>query len=158
MTVTAVRIKGMDLNGDQKALKLGTNLAITAGVLDTVADSNQQWKATQAVAKGDAVYFNATADEADIGAAGALATAKVRGLALETILAAATGAFISSGRIDGVGSGWTAGAPVYLSLTGTTRNTLTDTPPAGTDEVLQIIGYAINATDLQIDIQDPIEL
>jgi len=39
----------------------------------------------------------------------------------------------------------TIGAPVYLSLTGTTTNTVTVTAPSATDDVVKIIGHALTA-------------
>ena len=42
----------------------------------------------------------------------------------------------------------TIGAPVYISLTGTTTNTVTVTAPSATDEVVQIVGYALTANEM----------
>jgi hypothetical protein len=40
---------------------------------------------------------------------------------------------------------WTVGGWIYLSTNGTTGNTLTQTAPSGTDEVVQILGVATHA-------------
>jgi len=41
---------------------------------------------------------------------------------------------------------WTIGAPIYVSTTGTTTNTLTQTAPTGDGDQIQIVGYALSAT------------
>lgn len=40
---------------------------------------------------------------------------------------------------------WTPGRPIYLSVAGTTGNTLTHTAPSGSNNVIQIIGVATHA-------------
>lgn len=40
---------------------------------------------------------------------------------------------------------WTVGGLVYLSTTGTTGNTLTQTPPSATNNVIQVVGVATHA-------------
>ncbi len=40
---------------------------------------------------------------------------------------------------------WTLGGVVYLSTTGTTTNTLTQTPPSSTNNAIQPLGVAIAA-------------
>jgi hypothetical protein len=40
---------------------------------------------------------------------------------------------------------WTVGGVVYLSTTGTSGNTLTQTAPTGTGKVVQILGIATHA-------------
>ena len=41
---------------------------------------------------------------------------------------------------------WTVGSNIYLSTTGTTTNTMTQTAPSGTNQVIQILGWATSAT------------
>ena len=41
--------------------------------------------------------------------------------------------------------GWMVDGPIYLSATGTTGNTLTQTPPVTTDSVTQVLGVALAA-------------
>lgn len=43
---------------------------------------------------------------------------------------------------------WTIGTPIYLSITGTTTNTLTQTPPSGDGEQVVIIGYPLTADSM----------
>jgi hypothetical protein len=40
---------------------------------------------------------------------------------------------------------WTVGGLIYLTVTGTTGNTLSQTMVSGTDDVVQIIGIATHA-------------
>lgn len=40
---------------------------------------------------------------------------------------------------------WTVGGLIYISTTGTTGDTLTQTAPSGTDDVVQIVGVALTA-------------
>lgn len=40
---------------------------------------------------------------------------------------------------------WTVGERVYLSTTGTTGNTMTQTAPSGTDDCVVVIGTATHA-------------
>lgn len=55
---------------------------------------------------------------------------------------------VKSGSAKGVLTAATAGTPYYLSTTGT----LTATPPAATGNVDIIMGIALNATDLHVQI------
>jgi len=43
---------------------------------------------------------------------------------------------------------WTPGKLIYLTITGTTGNTLSETPPSGSNEVVQIIGVATAGDNL----------
>ncbi len=58
----------------------------------------------------------------------------------------ATGNYLTHGyvRHDAITFG-TVGGLVYLSTTGTTNNTLTQTQPAATNNVIQILGVAVAA-------------
>lgn len=106
------------------------------------------------IAQYDAVYISAndTVLKAD---ADAIGTARVIGFAPNAISAASSGTIQTSGLITGIGSAWTAGAPVYLS---TTAGALTQTAPSGSGDVIVEVGIAKNATDLQINIMKHIIL
>ena len=43
---------------------------------------------------------------------------------------------------------WTIGSPIYLTITGTTTNTLSQTPPSGNGEQVVVIGYALTADSI----------
>jgi hypothetical protein len=99
--------------------------------------------------KNDVVYQTATADEVNKARANAFATSKVVGIAAETFSNGATGRVIMRGLVEGVGSGWTAGAAIYLSTAtaGATQTAL----PSGTGNYILRLGWAKNATDLTLD-------
>lgn len=46
---------------------------------------------------------------------------------------------------------WTPGLPIYVSTTGTTGNTLTQTAPSGDLDCIQIVGYALTSTVMYFD-------
>lgn len=103
---------------------------------------------TGGIAQYNPVYVSANNTVLKASASG-IATAKVIGLAPAAISATASGAIVTKGLLTGVGSGWTAGAPVYLS---TTAGATTQTAPSADDEVVIQLGVAKNATDLEIEI------
>ena len=59
-----------------------------------------------------------------------------------TVSLGATGTYLMLGVARQDAWAWTVGGLIYLSITGMTGNTLTQTAPSGTDEVVQIIGIA----------------
>jgi hypothetical protein len=71
--------------------------------------------------------------------ANASATAMV---ADATIGSGAVGNYILMGFVRHDAWNWTPGL-IYLSTTGTTTNTLTQTAPSGASNVIQVIGWAI---------------
>ena len=93
---------------------------------------------------GDAVFINATS-EAQLGDASVIATASCIGLCIAAVTTGNTGTYLLQGFARNDTWNWTPGQPIYLSLTGTTTNTLTQTAPSATNEVVQILGMAITA-------------
>ena len=63
----------------------------------------------------------------------------------------ATGDYLMLGVANQTAWSWTVGGLVYLSITGTTGNTLTQTAPSATDNVIQMIGIAIHANRMIVD-------
>jgi hypothetical protein len=112
-------------------------------------------------AKGDAVYIISTDNEVDLGDADAIADSRVIGLCGETINDAASGEVVTkqgaviTGAVTGL-AGIGPGVVVYLSVTGTTTNTLTTTAPSGTGDVVIQVGIAKNDDDLLLQLGDPI--
>jgi hypothetical protein len=66
-------------------------------------------------------------------------------MALETIALNGSGDFLQIGTARDDTWNWTVGGLIYASTTGTTGNTLTQTAPSGTDDVVQIVGVAKSA-------------
>jgi hypothetical protein len=67
-----------------------------------------------------------------------------------TLDALTLGKFLMQGIARNDAWGWTVGGMVYLSTTGTTGNTLTQTVISGTDEVVQVIGVASRSNEITI--------
>ena len=94
---------------------------------------------------GDAVYIDSDG-EAHIADASSVSTAGVLFMAAATITAASTGYYIQPGSyIRDDTWNWTPGGAVYLTITGTTGNTLSQTAPSGTGEAVVIVGRATTA-------------
>lgn len=94
---------------------------------------------------GDVCYINADTEMA-IADADGIATAKVAAMCADaTINADASGNYLLMGVARDDTWNWTPGGFVYLSTTGTTGNTLTQTAPSGTDDCVVIVGVATHA-------------
>lgn len=101
------------------------------------------------VAFGDVCYMAADGD-LEFADADAASTMPALYMALGTIAAAASGQWLKLGFARNDGWSWTKGPGeaglIYVSLTGTTGNTLTQTKPSVAGDQVQIIGHAITAT------------
>lgn len=93
---------------------------------------------------GDVVYIN-TDGEAQLADADAIATAKVIGMCTETVTANNVGTYLIQGTARDDSWAWTVGGHIYLSTTGTSGNTLTQTAPSGTDDCVVVVGVATHA-------------
>ena len=101
-----------------------------------------------AVAFGD-VCFMAADGELEFADADQITTMPGLYMALGTINAAASGEWLLMGIARNDAWNWTIGAGtlglIYVSVTGTTGNTLTQTKPSGAGDQVQIVGHAISA-------------
>ena len=101
-----------------------------------------------AVAFGDVCFMAA---DGDLEFADASAVTSMPGLymALGVINAAASGEWLILGVVRNDAWDWTIGPGtlglIYVSITGTTGNTLTQTVPSGVGEQVQIVGHALSA-------------
>lgn len=93
---------------------------------------------------GDACFINSSG-KAQIGDADAIATASCVVLCVEDVVGNATGTYLLHGFFRKNSWNWTVGGVIYLSTTGTTTNTLTQTAPSGTDDVIQVLGVSVHA-------------
>ena len=94
---------------------------------------------------GDVCYIDSDG-EAHLGDADAIATSKIVAMCADASISAnSTGRYLLSGFVRDDTLNLTVGSPVYLSTTGTTGNTLTQTMPTGTDDCVVLLGIATNA-------------
>ena len=118
------------------------DLTATGLIIQLVANENQAF--------GDVCQIAVADGKAKIADASVIATSSAVCMCADaTISAAATGNYLLYGvaRQDA----WTwasAGLLIYLSLTGTTTNTLTATKPSATDEVVQIVGVSLSDDEM----------
>jgi hypothetical protein len=103
-----------------------------------------QLQAGDAMNFGDIGYIDSTG-KVKLGDADAIATAScILMCADASIASGAVGTFLVIGIARDDSWNWTIGGLIYLSTTGTTGNTLTQTAPSGTDDVIQIVGVAVS--------------
>lgn len=132
-----------------------TNKTLTdpTATVDPTPDSDHDYSggqtitltANEAQAFGDVCYIN-TDGEAQLGDADAIATSKIVVMAVATNVADASGTYVIGPAIcrDDTWN-WTVGGFIYLTVTGTTGNTLSQTAPSGADDCVVIVGVATNA-------------
>jgi len=97
------------------------------------------------LAFGDVGYIALTGKVALIDADAITSMSAVVMCADASILADASGSFLVFGIARDDTWAWTVGGLIYGTVTGTTGNTLSQTAPIGTDDVVQIIGVATHA-------------
>jgi hypothetical protein len=121
------------------------NLTAAPGSDHTASGVKIVLTANESQAIGDACYINSTG-KAQLGDADAIATAGIVAMCADaTISSAASGNYLLIGVIRDDTWAWTVGGFIYLSTTGTTGNTLTQTQPSGANDIIQIIGVATHA-------------
>lgn len=102
--------------------------------------------ASVAMAIGDLGYLVGTTGKIGLIDADAIATSYVVVMCADaTIAQDAAGTYLLKGFIRDDSWNFTAGLPVYASITGTTGNTLTQTPPTGLDDCVVLVGIAWTA-------------
>ncbi len=129
---------GVDAAGDVLlAAEPGSNLTASGVKVTLTANGNQAFGDVCRIGSdGDATIANATA----------YATASALFMCLGTVTTGSPGTYLALGIARNDTWAWTVGGLVYLSTTGTTGNTLTQTPPSGTALfVRQIMGVATHA-------------
>ncbi len=121
--------------------------------MDSEPDANVTASGTKAiftngnagnVAFGDICYIVV---DGDVEFADASVSTTMPGLvmALETIATTVSGEFLLQGFVRNDSWTWTVGGLIYVSLTGTTTNTLTQTAPSVVGEQVQVVGVATHA-------------
>lgn len=122
------------------------------GVDLTVSGITAQFTTNEAQAFGDLIYIDSSG-KSHLAKADAIATSKVIGMATGTFSSAGTGTYLLNGFARNDAWNWTVGGFVYLTTTGTTGNTLTQTAPTGTDSATVIVGIAIAADEIFVNPQ-----
>jgi len=118
------------------------DLTATGIIVRLVANENQAF--------GDVCQI-ATADgKAKIADASVIATSSATCMCADaTITGAATGNYLLLGVARQDAWNWSsADLLIYLSLTGTTTNTLTETAPSSTDEVIAVMGVSLSDDEM----------
>ncbi len=100
--------------------------------------------ASDTVAFGDVCRIDSNG-KAALAKADAIANASGICMAVVSINANATGRFLLLGVARDDTWNWTPGGLIYLSTTGTTANTLTQSAPSGSNNVIQLLGVATHA-------------
>jgi len=101
--------------------------------------------ANEAQVLGDLVYINSTY-KAQLGDADTIITSRILAMCTGTVSANNTGTYLMQGFITNNSWSFTQNQPVFLSLTGTSGNTLTQTAPTATNDCVVHIGVAVSST------------
>lgn len=96
------------------------------------------------LAFGDAVYQKSDG-EMHLGDADSASTSGVIAIAVASGSDGASSNFMFYGFLRDDSWNWTVGGLIYLSTTGTSGNTLTQTAPSGSGDIVQILGVATHA-------------
>ena len=156
------------LTDDGTTITSAENVTLAANKNLTLGDSgNQVWDVSPAANGGfsgdqESVTAGATVALRDVlyeGADGEWYLADADASATMPAMRMAVGSGVDGGAVNTITRGvvrndswtWTIGMPIYVSTTGTTTNTLTQTAPSGEFDVIQIVGYALSATVMYFD-------
>ena len=104
----------------------------------------EEFTANEAHNFGDVCFINADG-EMQLADATAIATGIVVAMAVESISANTSGDYLFFGTARDDTWAWTPGGKIFLTITGTTGNTLSQTKPTDTDECVVILGIATHA-------------
>lgn len=131
---------GVDAAGDVTITAApGSNLTASGVKITLTANENQAF--------GDVCYIGADGD-ATLANASAYATASALFMCLGTVTTGNPASYLSLGIARNDAWAWTVGGSsgfIYLSTTGTTGNTLTQTVPTTAGQVVQVLGVATHA-------------
>ena len=137
-------VEGFDETAVQTLTNKKVQLTAELGTDHTASGTTILLTATANVAFGDVCYIASTG-KASLIDADAIASMSAIVMAIATISADASGEFLLMGIARDDTWAWTVGGLMYGTVTGTTGNTLSQTAPTGTDDVVQILGVATHA-------------
>lgn len=134
-------------SGETNGIKWGNDLLVTAAPSSDHLASGLKITLTahDAQAFGDVCFINADGEAALIDADAIASMTAVVMCADASISANASGTYLLMGIARDDTWNWTVGGLIYGTVTGTSGNTLTQTAPSGTDDVVQILGVATHA-------------
>lgn len=121
------------------------NFVVASGV-STYYGETLTLTSTETQDVGDAVMIDSNG-KAHLAKADAIANANAVLLAATAVTGSAVNIYLLPGgtlRLPSSPS-WTKGGLIYLSATGTTGNTLAQSPPSSTNNVAQVLGVALTA-------------
>lgn len=151
-------------DGLPQQLQSGDTVTAAASTYTSRAVTNGE--SSSAIVIGAPVYASA-ADTVKRAQANAKATSKLAGLGLDaSVAAAATGNIITSGILIATTTQWDAVAGTTGGLTFGTYyfvdpanpGKITSTAPTTAGQCVTLVGMALSATELELDIQPPILL
>lgn len=114
----------------------GSNLTASGVKITLTANEGQAF--------GDVCYIGADGD-ATLASAAAYSTSSALFMCLGTVTTGNPASYLGFGIARNDTWAWTVGGLVYLSATGTTTNTLTQTAPSTAGQVVQVLGIATHA-------------
>jgi hypothetical protein len=145
-TTTVTNLSADLLDGQHGSYYAPASLTAIPGTDHTTSGTLISLTATANSAIGDVIYIASTG-KATFCKADAIANCPycLAICADATISANAAGNWLTHGSIRDDTWNWTVGAPVYVSTTGTTGNTLTQTITSGANNCIVIVGVALSA-------------
>jgi hypothetical protein len=151
MTETGVTFWGSLKVGSNRVLTVadglpGSGNIIPAAGAGTTTGPTITLTSTETQAIGDAVQIDSSG-HAHLGKADTIGHASAVLLAAAAVSGSAASTYLLPGGTLKLASSpsWTAGGLVYLTITGTTGNTLSQTPPSATNNSIQVLGVALAA-------------
>lgn len=149
-------------NSGTVTIPTGADTLVARTTTDTLTNKTLSYAVASGAGtyKGNIITLTSTETQA-IGDAVQIDSSGQAHLAKADTLAHASGVLLAAAAVSGSGSNtyllpggtlklssspsWTVGGLVYLSITGTTTNTLTQTAPSATDNSIEVLGVAVAA-------------
>ncbi len=125
--------------------KIDTTLVASPGSDHSASGATISLTAHDTQSFGDVCNINSDGEAALASALGISSASAVAMCVDSSITADTKGTYLVNGIARDDTWNWIPGQHIYLSITGTTGNTLTQTAPSGIDNVIQIVGLATHA-------------
>lgn len=123
-------------------------MALKTDIIELDSGIGMQLTASELMHAGDVVYINASGEAVLCNATSVTTCPFALAICNDVeVLQGAVGTFLTHGKITNIAWDWGDGL-LYVSSTGTTGNTLTQTPPANEDNVDIPVAIALSATEI----------